>query len=656
MTADPALGFWLRYAESEGALHEQVGATTAVLLPETLRTEFGLPEELSVTADPEVAREDDALLLAPGHALLNGAAERVLDRGDVGRVTLAWPSASMPSADALVERLREQVTVGHGRIDTAGEPPAAGYLPVLRVGALVTYTVTLDDRFQERQETWVDATTGLPLTARNTRALSLAARSEALAHRVIAADRAAAASAAQAALEQAAGARLTVLASQSRTTRETEVARIQDYYRAALESLARRRATAPPDRHAMLDSRAAATKAERDRRLAEVDEKFRGSVNTRWFRLHEVLVPALTVPVLIRRGRREYPFSFRWLLPLQGIAAIRCPHCGAVSSLVAGKERLGCERCLPRQSFSPERPAAEVAVAPATPGPAAVPAPAATPESLAAPAPVPGAGPAPARRPTRPAPAATRTGRLAAPAPDLKRLTDDGNRLAVKFWEDVAREDRRVARLVVPGSPAEVSLRLWGPRGPGIAVGVPPIERPSSLDAHTAPDADAVMQVTGGWLRTDQQNFPFTLRWQGGPGRPGVTRVGEVIGGRADSAGRLSPYQRLWWRSPARVRMLPRPRIDLDPVASALWDVELTRRGFPSLLRCLTAWWRAGETVAVAPVADVAAAVARLVAARAGTQVTIDAMAREYDANPAGVRAAGTELRRSLQLSPGHGW
>lgn len=211
MTADPALSFWLRYAESEGALHEQAGGTTTVLLPDVLRVEVGLPDELTVTADPEIAREDGALLLAPGHPLLAAAAERVLDRGDVGRVTLAWPSAPTPSADALVERLREQVSVDHGRIDGAGEPPGAGYLPVLRVGALVTYTVTLDDRYQERQEAWVDATTALPIPVGDAGTLGTAARSPVLAHRILAADRNAAAAAAQAVLERTAAIRLGAL-------------------------------------------------------------------------------------------------------------------------------------------------------------------------------------------------------------------------------------------------------------------------------------------------------------------------------------------------------------------------------------------------------------------------------------------------------------
>lgn len=115
---------------------------------------------------------------------------------------------------------------------------------------------------------------------------------------------------------------------------------------------------------------------------------------------------------------------------------------------------------------------------------------------------------------------------------------------------------------------------------------------------------------------------------------------------------------RSWWRDPGRARALPPPRIALDPVATALWRVELPTRGPYLLLRCLAAWWRiAGRLDApVSGDAAVAAALARLVAACAGTQVSIDAVARQYAADPSHVRAAGVELRPLLALSPERGW
>ena len=65
--ADPALGFWLRHVAAAGGLWEPDGDTTYVVLPAPLRDAYRLPEELRVTADPDVAREDGATLLTAGH-------------------------------------------------------------------------------------------------------------------------------------------------------------------------------------------------------------------------------------------------------------------------------------------------------------------------------------------------------------------------------------------------------------------------------------------------------------------------------------------------------------------------------------------------------------------------------------------------------------
>ena len=165
MTADPALGFWLRYAESEGALHDQLAGSTTMLLP------------LSVQQGSTCLRSSRSPLTRRWPAKTARCSWRrdircstpprsgCSTEGDVGRADLAWPSVGPLSSDALVQRIRKQVVIDHGRIDATTELPAAGYLPVLRVGALVAYTVTFDDRFQERQEVWVDATTGLQVPA-----------------------------------------------------------------------------------------------------------------------------------------------------------------------------------------------------------------------------------------------------------------------------------------------------------------------------------------------------------------------------------------------------------------------------------------------------------------------------------------------------------
>lgn len=165
MTTEPALSFWLRYAERDGALFEADGTASAVMvLPDALRQRHELPDELAVTADPDVAREDGALLLAPGHPVLEQGAGHVLAEGDVGVGWLPWPSSALPDRAVIEARARDQFSVDHGRID-AIDAPHPVYLPILRAGALVTYEVSLDSRFQERAEVWVDATTGLEMSA-----------------------------------------------------------------------------------------------------------------------------------------------------------------------------------------------------------------------------------------------------------------------------------------------------------------------------------------------------------------------------------------------------------------------------------------------------------------------------------------------------------
>ena len=86
LASEPALGFWLSYAEQEGALVEDHGDHAVVVLPGECQRETGLPEELTVTSDPDVAREDGAVLMVAGHPAVEQAASAVLAAGDVGSV------------------------------------------------------------------------------------------------------------------------------------------------------------------------------------------------------------------------------------------------------------------------------------------------------------------------------------------------------------------------------------------------------------------------------------------------------------------------------------------------------------------------------------------------------------------------------------------
>jgi hypothetical protein len=346
MNADSALDFWLCWAEREGALHEPEQDATLVMLPPALQHTLELPDEVLVTANPEVAREEHGLLITAGHPALDHATEEVLRRGDVGHDCLATPAAAIPDAGALLSRVREAVPVDHGRLDLT-EIPVREHVPVLRVGALVTYAVGLDERFQERAEAWIEVPGRVSLPAEISTLLAQYPRDREMPARAVPDGLVAAIAVAQERIADAATARQEVLTAHADAARVGEMTRARAYYDETLAGIDRRRRTATPDRRRALDAKLSATRAERTRRLAEIEEKFRPAYSIRPFRLHVLWVPALRLPCVVQRGHREFPLTLRWLRPTRTFTPVLCPHCGALETLVAAKDRLGCRRCLP---------------------------------------------------------------------------------------------------------------------------------------------------------------------------------------------------------------------------------------------------------------------------------------------------------------------
>ncbi|MGH3613113.1 MAG: hypothetical protein ACRDRK_11070 [Pseudonocardia sp.] len=345
---DPGLRFWLRYVDHCGGLTEPATDGTLVVLPPAEAAGFDLPDELIVTSDPDVAREDGVVLLTTGHPALIRAADAALTSGDIGIISLTAPTSPAPTMAQLEDKVREQFPVEHGRIDVSGLPVRIDR-PVLRVGALVTYTVSAEECYQERLECWVDAGSGLPLADTEIARLQRAPRPDApvAAPQPMLTAATVALEHAHRILDTAADRRRQILSSQASEAHQQERTHARAYYDDALRSLEKRRATADSDRAELLAARAASTREERARRLLEIDEKYQARHEIRPFRLHLVLVPGWRVPVDVRRGPRRYPFAFDWLPALGAYAAQRCPHCGAAESLSASKARLGCLTCLP---------------------------------------------------------------------------------------------------------------------------------------------------------------------------------------------------------------------------------------------------------------------------------------------------------------------
>ena len=241
----------------------------------------------------------------------------------------------------LVAAVRDAFPVDHGRIDLSGEPSVVLH-PVIRIGALVTYELSAEDRFQEEAHRWVDvpARRELPagLVGRLRRAevdeQARPGRAEGLLPALAAAHRL---------MEADAVARRQVLAAEVNGAHEAEHGRAVAYYADAITGIERRLATAPPDRRATLEQRLRSTREEQARRLAEIAEKYQARHVIRPYRLHVMLVPALRVPADVLRGDRRYPMCFDWLLPAGSYAPVRCPSCNGEEPLVAGKLKLGCE-------------------------------------------------------------------------------------------------------------------------------------------------------------------------------------------------------------------------------------------------------------------------------------------------------------------------
>ncbi|MGI8777510.1 MAG: hypothetical protein ACR2LJ_09025 [Acidimicrobiales bacterium] len=657
---DPGLRFWLGYAEQRGAVSEDAGFGSAVvILPETLQRTLGLPEEVAVTADPDAAREEGALLLVPGQPVLDRAAEAVLAEGDAGVSWLAWPASDRPSRHDLIAAARERFSVDHGRIDAGGEP-APVLFPLLRVGALITYTVSLDLRFQEREEVWVDGRTGLPLEAR-VRRLGFSGSTEpapASPCRELTSDLVGAFTAAQGLFDALAADRLRQFARQADDARRRQLDAADAYYRDALASVARRRATATAERRTLLDAQEEATRVERSRRVAEIEATFAPRHEVRPIRAHLVLAPALEVPVDVRRGGRTYPVTLAWILGAATFAHLRCPDCASDAPLVAGRQRLGCRSCLPAPSPVSDSHAAvggrakegrdRTAFPP--PSPPAPPPTQAGSRPVEEKPPAAARGRAPAKRPSRrtqPPPSG------AAPPGGFERA---GTRLASDLWGAVARGERwpRKGKGVAADSPFAAAVRLFGAHGPVRSVGLESGRSIIDFSSITVPPVGTLACTTGRLWTGSEEVFPFTLRWSLDGAKPVVSEVLPFLGAgydRLPSPTRLHPGT-----TPLLMEGAPTPRLPLDPVAAATWALAVAPLGIPVVLRCLAAWWRVRDDIDEArfPPPVVATALVRLVATRAGAHRA--SLPIGHGTDDATVTVAARHLQSRLELSRTRPW
>jgi hypothetical protein len=667
LSDEPALSFWLRYVEREGALVEDQGDHALVLLSDPLQQQSELPEEVSITADPDVAREDGAVLMIAGHPAVERAAGSVLAEGDTGSAYLPWPASRPPSRSTLEARARALAPVDNGRIDAAGEPFAA-YLPLLRVGAMVSYAASLTLRFQEQEEALVDALTG---TAPSERVLATFRNGPRLPRpdgrgRRLKPDLAAAIAAAHERLERRAAERQASLATQARRALDAELVRAEAYYEAALASIARRRAAATVERARMLDAQTEATRAERGRRRREIEEEYLPRHDVRPFRLQLVYLPAFVLPVEIRRGSRAFPFELTWMLGAAEFAAVRCPACGAAEPLVATRERLGCRACA--RSTAAGTPAAGPVMNAARPSEVSTP-PGPDDDEAGRPSPprVANAAESPRPRGHREARSGREGSRTQAHRPpagsggrhlrtrrtDPANLKRTGNKLSLAFWRCAANGARWPRQRSARDSPLRAAYRLYGNAGPMCAIGIAPDEHLEEIAASTYPSRAGAPELTAGHVKAGGEAYPFSILWWIAAGKP---VVGEVLPAPHPLA--LPPPRGDYAEIATRLReRAPAPIVALDPVASQLWHVELEQSGLPFAIRCLATWWRLKDRVdSPAPDEAVAATVASAVGRATGARRASKDVAPLYQTDPRLMASTAHALKDELRLNPERGW
>lgn len=664
------LDFWLDWAESVGGLTERDRDKTLVLLPTDIARSTGVAEQVTVTTEPDVAREEGAILLAAGHPALMHAAEQVLDAGDLAAIYLEPPRGRRPDSTVLQERARTQFQIDHGRIDATGTPiPTAR--SVLRVGALAEYSTGGDEQYFEQLEAWIDVPTGLPVPDAVRAALIRAdwtASAEAtgeLESGEATGELESALAVAVASLEDQATRRQSVLVGESSVARDVESERARNYYDAVLESVIRRRDTATADQAELLDARVEVVRAEEERRLAEISDKHEPKHSLRPYRMHLLRVPTIRLDVDVRRGDRRYPLTLDYLLAARRFATPGCPSCGSGEPLVAEKTALVCVACRPARiatgtdsadaagkadgdlhkrtqssqhtSRSPETPSSAGSALlkrDAQPNDNMSPTGNAQPKRSVPPKGASSTAKTPSNRtPSHP---------LSLPP---RRIIETGDRVAMKFWRAVAEQERRkVARLCAPDSPAAIAVDLFGVAGALWAIHANPAFIPESLESHTVPDTDHAEQMTAGVLLDGRDRHLFALSWRADDRNHLITEIQH--GGQ-------------WWFLPRRSTVRPdAPRRELNTVEHRLLAEVYEPQ---TLLRCLASWRRVPdpETFADRYGPDIVAAALHRSAAywsRSGISAAYATFAAEHDVDATELRSAGTTLQRTLHLTYERPW
>jgi hypothetical protein len=531
--------------------------------------------------------------------------------------------------------------------------PKVTHVIVLRVGALLTYSVSIDERVQELQEAWVFADSGRAVPTELCDRLRTRALEPGVEPGIVAPIGAGVAGAHDL-LCGAARRRVDQLARQTSTRLRGQLEVVDDYYGRLLSSIDERLQRAAGDRVAMLTEQADATKREWTRRRSEVADDLTPSFGVKPFRLHLVSVPSYAVEAAVRRGARTYALPLTYLPILSSYLPPLCPSCGSLAILVAGKDQLGCRICMVPVPSSgaavPERiedgepgrtrlDGAEEVQKTDNPD-----------ESLGTMS-VPGM-----RRPSATASKATESRVRATPTRSTGRVTPKGSvnttsaaksgaRVAMSFWSSVRSGELR-PRDAVPNSPMRALLRIYGPLGPALVIGVGDTEGMTGITVSpVAEGPDGMYSTVGDLRRSGEHDAPFALFWRTGSrsnlleveGFP-LEHVGPLLA-RRDRYGTICRQRYSQFLKPP-----PTPLIELDPTARVLLDSAARFAGLGYATRCIAAWWSVIEGDDARDLSidhfdpAVAVAIESVVSKRLDMRITIPALAERYECSVDNVR------------------
>ncbi|MCI0587995.1 MAG: hypothetical protein L0323_14275 [Planctomycetes bacterium] len=337
--------FFLDWVEAAGgAVERESEDLFAVLAPGALPSVRG--SLVRVSPDPALAREEGALLLAPGSALFEELFGAATARGRLARAWLAGADLDPRAARSAIER-----SLSLAGLALALAPEGARWVPTLVFRFRVLYES--EAREEESMRIAVDGRTGR--LARNLQAEfpSVVEHPFAQFPRMEPIDVRALHRSAVEELER----RIGPAANRRRREREARIgrerARTERYFESMLEELGERAARRPSADPSFADSRRRAILAERDRALAEVSGRDPLRVSHRLVGLLRLEVPKTFFRLRLTPARgggaglapAEVEVAFD---PLAGaVEPPSCPRCGVATLGFRARRGMGvvCERC-----------------------------------------------------------------------------------------------------------------------------------------------------------------------------------------------------------------------------------------------------------------------------------------------------------------------